>query len=40
MSKDDRHQRRHRKKPSKWRFVWTAIVILYRLWDWIAGDGE
>ena len=42
MSKDGRHQRRHRKKPSKWRFIWIAIVTIARAlaWDWFTGDGE
>jgi hypothetical protein len=34
------HQRRHRKKPSKWRFVWTAVVTIARLLslDWDFGE--
>ena len=34
--KDVQHQRRHRKKPSKRRFIWTALVTIARLlsMDW------
>lgn len=38
--KNVQHQRRHRKQPSKWRHVYVAIVILFRIWDWIARHWE
>jgi len=38
--KDVQHQRRHRKKPSKRRYVYIAIVTVFRLWSWFWDFGE
>jgi len=34
--KDVQHQRRHRRRPSRWRYVYTGIVIFFRVWDWVT----
>lgn len=32
--KSVQHQRRHRGRPSRWRYLYTAIVTLFRVLAW------